>query len=291
MGSNEIMENRVSLSTEIRNLLYISLGSLILALGIVLFLAPNRIATGGTPGMAILLNYVVDLPIGSIMLLINLPLLLAGGKMLGRAFALRSIVAIVLTSILIDFFNQIIHLQPLSHETLLATLYGGIGVGIGVGLILRGNASAGGTTIIARLIAARSQYKPGQVILAFDVFIIVASGFVFQNIERALWSMISIYVTAKCIDMILTGTLSEKIVHIATTRVELLSQKIIEQLGQQGTVLSGTGLRKDEEKTLIFVTVESRQIGLLRDIIRNNDPDAFMIVMDAAEMLGRGHGN
>ena len=281
----------MNLRSEIRNLCYIFSGSLLLALGIVLFLAPNRIATGGTPGMAILLNYVINLPIGSLMLLINLPLLLAGGKMLGKSFAIRSIVAIALTSIFIDLFTQIIHLQPVSQELLLATLYGGIGVGVGVGLILRGNASAGGTTIIARAVAAHSHYKPGQVILFFDVAIIVASGFVFQNIERALWSMISIYVTAKCIDMILTGTLSEKIVHIATNQVDLLSQKIIEQLGRQGTILSGTGLRKEEQKTLIFVTVEARQIALLRDIIRNNDPDAFMIVMDAAEMLGRGHGS
>jgi uncharacterized membrane-anchored protein YitT (DUF2179 family) len=280
----------MNLSSEIRNGLYIAAGSVILALGIVLFLAPNKIATGGTPGMAILLNYLIDLPIGSLMLLINLPLLLIGGRMLGKAFALRSVAAIFLTSLLVDLSSEILHLQPLSHNTLLATLYGGIGIVIGVGLILRGNASAGGTTVIARLVASRSHYRPGQVILAFDVFIIIASGFVFQDIERALWSMISIYATAKCIDMILTGTLSEKVVHIATSRVEQLSQAIIDRLGQQGTILTGTGLYKDEEKTLIFVTVEARRITLLRDIIRENDPDAFMVVMDAAEMLGRGHG-
>ncbi len=280
----------MNLRSETRNIFYILSGATALALGIVLFLAPNKIATGGTPGMAILLNYLIDLPIGSLMLLINLPLLLVSGKMLGKLFAIRSVFAILLTSLLIDLFGEILYLQALSHNLLLATLYGGIAVGAGVGLILRGNASAGGTTIIARVVAARSQYKPGQVILAFDVFIIVASGFVFQDIERALWSMISIYATAKCIDMILTGTLSEKVVHIASSKAEVLSQKIIEQLGQQGTILTGTGLHKEEEKTLIFVTVEARQIGLLRDIIRNNDPDAFMVVMDAAEMLGRGHG-
>ena len=280
----------MNLRTELRNLMYILSGATALALGIVLFLAPNQIATGGTPGMAILLNYLINFPIGSLMLLINLPLLLVSGKLLGKVFAVRSVVAILLTSLFIDLFSEILHLQALSHNTLLATLYGGIAVGVGVGLILRGNASAGGTTIIARLVAARSHYKPGQVILAFDIFIIVASGFVFQDIERALWSMISIYATAKCIDMILTGTLSEKVVHIASSKADLLSQKIIEQLGQQGTILTGTGLHRDEEKTLIFVTVEARQIALLRDIIRNNDPDAFMVVMDAAEMLGRGHG-
>ncbi len=276
--------------TEARNFLYILSGATALALGVMLFLAPNKIATGGTPGMAILLNYLVNLPIGSLMLLINLPLLLVSGKMLGKAFAVRSVVAILLTSLLIDLFGEVLHLQALSHNILLATLYGGIAVGVGVGLILRGNASAGGTTIIARLVAARSQYKPGQIILVFDVIIIVASGFVFQDIERALWSMISIYATAKCIDMILTGTLSEKVVHIATNEVDLLSQEIIEHLGQQGTILTGSGLYKNEQKNLIFVTVDARKITLLRDIIRNNDPDAFMVVMDAAEMLGRGHG-
>jgi uncharacterized membrane-anchored protein YitT (DUF2179 family) len=240
--------------------------------------------------MAILLNFLTDLPIGILMLLINLPLLVAGLKVLGKSFALRSVVAIILCSLFVDVFGGILKFQALSQNTLLATLYGGIAVGTGVGLILRGNASAGGTTIIARIVAARSQFKPGQVILVFDVFIIIASGFVFQDIERALWSLISIYVTAKCIDTILTGTLSEKVVHIASNRTALLSQKIIEHLGQQGTILSGTGLYLDEQKTLIFVTVEARRITVLRDIIRENDPDAFMVVMDAAEMLGRGHG-
>ena len=276
--------------TELRNILYILSGAMVLALGIILFLAPNKIATGGTPGMAILLNYLTHLPIGTLMVLINLPLLLVGGKMLGKSFTLRSVLAIFLTSFFIDILGAVLHLQALSHNTLLATLYGGIAVGVGVGLILRGNASAGGTTIIARLVAARSQYKPGQVILVFDVFIIITAGFVFQDIERALWSMISIYVTSKCIDMILTGTLSEKVVHIATNKADLLSQLIVEQLGQQGTILTGTGLHKEEEKTLIFVTVEARKITLLRDIIHQNDPEAFMVVMDAAEMLGRGHG-
>ncbi|MCW8860407.1 MAG: YitT family protein [Deltaproteobacteria bacterium] len=280
----------MSLRGEIRNFILILLGSLALAFGIVLFLAPNRIATGGTPGMAILLNFLTDLPIGILMLLINLPLLVAGLKVLGKSFALRSVVAIILCSLFVDVFGGILKFQALSQNTLLATLYGGIAVGTGVGLILRGNASAGGTTIIARIVAARSQFKPGQVILVFDVFIIIASGFVFQDIERALWSLISIYVTAKCIDTILTGTLSEKVVHIASNRTALLSQKIIEHLGQQGTILSGTGLYLDEQKTLIFVTVEARRITVLRDIIRENDPDAFMVVMDAAEMLGRGHG-
>lgn len=256
----------------------------------VLFLVPNKIATGGTPGVAILLHFLTGLPIGGLMIAINLPLLLIGAKLLGKAFALRSVAAILLTSLLVDLFAEVLHLQALSQNTLLATLYGGIAVGVGVALILRGNASAGGSTIIARIVAARSHFKPGQVILAIDVLIIISSGVVFQDVERSLWSLISIYVTTKCIDMILTGAPAEKIVHITTERPELISQRIVEELGRHGTILRGTGLDGVQEKKLIFVTVETRRITLLRDIIKQNDPQAFMVVMDAAEMLGRGHG-
>lgn len=280
----------MNIRSEIRNTLLIVAGVVFLALGVVLFLAPNRIATGGAPGMAILLNHLSGISIGMLMLMINLPLLAMGVKILGKVFAIRSVAAIVLMSFFVDLFGEILQLQSLSHNTLLATLYGGIAVGVGAGLILKGNASAGGTTIIARLVAARTHFRPGQVILFFDVFIIVTSGFVFHDVERALWSLISIYVTAKCIDMILTGPLSEKVVHITSNRAEQLSEQFIEHLGRKGTILTGTGLYPEEQKTLIFLSVETRRISLLRDIIRENDPDAFMVVMDATEMLGRGHG-
>lgn len=275
---------------ELKNSIFIVIGSMFLAAGVVLFLAPNQIATGGTPGMAILLNYLIDQPIGTLMIAINVPLLLAGAKLLGRAFAVRTLIAIVLSGLFIDLLAEVFVLSAVSNNTLLAALYGGIAVGCGVGLILRGNASAGGSTVIAKIVSARSHIKPGQVIFTIDVLIIVASGFVFNDIERALWSLISIYATAKCIDMILTGAPSEKVVHIASDRVDLLSQKICESLGKQGTIITGTDLVQGQEKHLIFVTVEARRIMLLRDIIRQHDPDAFMVVMEASEMLGRGHG-
>ncbi len=279
----------IHLQSELKNALFILLGSVCLALGIVLFLVPNRIATGGTPGIAILLNHLLNLPTGTLMVAINAPLLLAGIKYLGKTFALRTLICIVLCSVLVDFFTEILQLSALSNDTMLATLYGGIAVGIGVGLILKGNASAGGSTIIARIVSSRTRIKPGQVILFLDLAIIFSSAFVFNDIERSLWSLISIYVTSRCIDTILTGAPSEKIVHIVSDQVEPLSQAIIEQLGEQGTILRGTGLKKGQDKTMIFVVVEARSINVLRDIVHNSDPDAFMVVMEASEMLGRGH--
>ncbi len=280
----------MKIQTEVRNACLYILGAAVMALGIVLFLAPNRITTGGTAGMAILLSYLTGMTIGTLMLAINLPILLCGWRMLGTAFAARSVLSIFLSSFFVDLFREYLVLEPLSHETLLATLYGGIAIGVGIGLMLRGNASAGGTSTIARMVAARTNIKAGQFILACDVVIIISAGIVFHDTERALWSLISIYVTAKCIDMLLTGGLSEKVVHITSNRVDLLGEKIVHQLGPHGTIVKGTGLALGEDKRMIFVTVEARRITVLRDIIRANDPEAFMVVMDAAEMLGRGHG-
>lgn len=278
-----------NLLDELKNSVFILTGSLWLALGIVLFLVPNRITTGGTPGMAILLSHLLSLPVGVLMTAVNVPLFAAGIKYLGKAFAARTLASILLTSAFIDIFREALRLTALSGDTLLATLYGGIAVGLGIGLVLRGNASPGGSTIIARIVSSRSHIKPGQVILFLDALIILASGLVFHDIERALWSLISIYVTSRCVDLVLTGAPSEKIVHIVSDHSELLSALIIEHLGPHGTILSGRGLLKNQTKTMIFVVVEARRITVLRDIIRQNDPEAFMVVMEASEMLGRGH--
>jgi uncharacterized membrane-anchored protein YitT (DUF2179 family) len=275
---------------ELKNLIYLVLGCTLLAAGVVLFLVPNKIATGGTPGVAILLHFLTGLPVGGLMVAINAPLLLAGFRYLGKSFAGRTVAAIVLSALLVDLFAEFLQLQPLSNNTLLATLYGGIVIGVGIGLILRGNASSGGSTIVARIVASRCRFKPGQVILSIDALIIVSSGLVFQDIDRALWSLISIYVTSKCIDMVLTGAPSEKVAHIGTYEPELIRQKIIDGIGEHGTILRGTDLCRAQERTLLFVTVEVPKINLLRDIIKQNDPEAFMVLMDASEMLGRGHG-
>jgi len=274
---------------EIKRMLFIISGSLLLALGVVLFFVGNHITTGGSPGMALLLHHITGYTIGSMLLLYNLILLLIGMKYLGKGFALRTVMAIVLVAFFVDFFTKVIPLQSVTGEMFLATLFGGLLIGFGVGLILRGDASAGGSTIIAKIVAAYSEIKPSRVILVMDALTILASVFVFIDLERALWSIVSIYVTAKAIDLLLSGRPSKKIVHLTTNKSDLLSQKIIEHLGHYGTVVHGTGLRREEEKSIIFVVVELNKLRVLREVIRKNDPEAFMVVMDASELLGRGH--
>lgn len=274
---------------EIKNYSYIFFGALCLSLGVVSLFIPNAIVTGGTSGMAILLHYLLDLPTGMMMVLVNAPLLLIGAKYLGNRFTLRSVITIVLSAFFIDFFTEVLHVKALSHNVILASLFGGGLIGVGLGFVLSGNASAGGSTILAKIIASKTSIKASSVILFIDMIIIVAIGFIFKDVDLALWSLVSIYVSAKGIDMVLTRGPSKKVVHIVSTKIELLCEKIVENLGKNGTIIEGNGIFELEAKRMIFLVVENRKIRLLRDIVEQNDKEAFMVVMEASELLGRGH--
>lgn len=281
--------NKLFSKNEIKEYLFITLGTFFIALGVVLFFIPNNFTTGGTPGAAILLHNITGFSIGTIVIAINIPLLIWGYKYLGLKFAIKTIIAIVLISFFIDTLSYILHNPKLVSNILLASVFGGAIIGLGVGLIIKGNSSAGGSTIIARIISANSHIKPAHVILVIDVFIVVSSIYVFEDFEKALWSIMSIYVTAKVIDVVLTGTLTTKVIHIASNKPEILSRKISQSLGHEGTILKGSGIYKHEEKTIIFIVLDIKRLGTLKQIIQENDPEAFMIVMEASEMLGRGH--
>jgi len=274
---------------ELKNFINMITGTLALALGVVLFFLSNNITTGGTPGIALLLHHLSGLSMGTIVILVNIPLLLMGMKYLGKLFAVRTVISIVLLSIFIDLFSLYLKIDSITNNILLASVFGGIFIGIGVGLIMRGNSSAGGSTIIARIISSQTEIKPGQVILFIDFLIIAGSIYVFRDVDKALWSIMSIYITSKCIDRMLSGAPTTKVVHISTLHAQTLCSVITEQLGRQGTILKGTGLSNEKDKEIIFIVVELKKLRTLRDIIQQNDPDAFMIVMEASEMLGRGH--
>ena len=274
---------------ELKNFAYIITGTLVLALGVVLFFLSNSITTGGTPGMALLIHHLSGVSIGIVVIAINIPLLLWGIKYLGKMFAVRTIISIVLMSFFIDLFSQFLHLDAITNDILLASIFGGVFIGIGVGLILRGDSSAGGPTIVARIVSARTELKPGQIILFIDFFIILSSIYVFNDIDKTLWSILSIYVTSKCIDVMLSGAPTTKVVHITSGKALELSTTISQQLGKEGTILKGSGLSSQIDKEIIFIVVELRNLRRLREIISENDPEAFMIVMDASEMIGRGH--
>lgn len=208
-GGTTALVQHVRWRDEVANGLLILLGSAVLALGVTLFLQPNQIASGGTPGVAILISYLSGLPTGAVILAINIPLLIGGWFFLGQGFVWRTVAAVTLISGMVDLANEWIGVTAITADPLLAALYGGAAIGIGVGLVLKGNASAGGPTIIARVVSSRSRIRPGRLILIMDAAIVVSSALVFGAVEPALWSLLSVVVTGKCIDMVLSFQVKE----------------------------------------------------------------------------------
>jgi len=256
-------------------------------LGVVGFFVPNEILTGGTAGLSLLLHYITSYSVGLIMIGVNIPLLIIGGKYLGKMFAIRTVFTILFISLFIDFFSQVLLVQPFIIDTILASIFGGISIGIGLALVIKGNSSAGGSTIVARIVSSKSEIKPGQVILVIDSLIIFSSLFVFDDTAKVLWSIVSIYITTKVIDLILTGGPNKKVVYLVTSQPEEMRVLIREKLGPDGTIIRGEGLYEKENKQMILVVVEVTKLQVLRELVRENDPESFLIISEATEMLGR----
>lgn len=270
---------------EFINIAFILIGTLLVALGVVGFLIPNKIATGGTSGLAIVLFHLLKLPMGVLLFAINLPLLIVGLKYLGKRFALKTVFAILLMSVFIDLLNEHFHLQALSNNLLLSTIYGGLIIGLGIGFIFKGEASAGGGTIIAKIVCGRTDLKPGTVILIIDIFVVSLSAIVFKNLELALWSMISIYVSSKFIDLVISGRRQNKIVHIASKNLTELNQIITEEIGVTGTIIKGNNLRFKEERNVLLISVSKNRIISLKNLVSDYDSSARMVVFEATELL------
>ncbi len=272
---------------EFFNYTFILIGCALMAFGVVGFLSPNSIAMGGTGGLAIILNSQFNISIGILFGMINIPLLLVSIRYLGKYFALKSTIAILVSGLFIDVLSEFIGLGAMIKEPLLATLYGGIAVGAGIGFIFKGGGSAGGGTIIARIVTSKTSLKTGTVILFLDAIVVISAGIVFNSVELALWSMISIFTTTKMIDTILTGRPNERVVHISSCNsLESIGVLINKKIGVNGTLVKANNLSLTEQKDIIFVTVPINRINALKQLIYAEDDTAIMIVMDATELLG-----
>ncbi len=283
------MNYLIKYKEKIKNYVLIILAAIILAFGVVGFLSPNKLLTGGTAGLALLLYYITPLTIGTLIVLVNVPLIILGGKVLGKLFVIRTIFTIVAISIFIDFFDKVLNINPFIQDTILAAIFGGIFIGIGLSLVIKADSSAGGSTIIAKIVAYKSEIKPATVILIIDAIIILSSLFIFEDRVNILWSVISIYITAKIVDKILTGRLDKKVVHLVTDKTDEMKMKIREELGPKGTIIQGDGLFDKEHKKIILLVVDVNKLQKLRQLVKENDSEAFIVISEASEFLGRGY--
>ncbi len=269
-----------------RGYLMVLTGSVIASLGINLFLVPNKIAAGGVTGIATIIFYLLELPVGITMFCLNIPLFLIGIKVLGRSFGFKSFFATIVLSLLIDLTSGI--LNPVTNDLLLATIFGGLFTGIGIGLVLKQDASTGGTDLGAKIIHKIFPYfTVGQLLFVIDACIVFVAAIVFKNYELGLYAAITLFIVSRVIDTVIVGVNYTKAVHIISDNSEEISRKINSMnLGVTG--LKGKGIYSGTDKNILLCIVRRRDLPHLKTAISQIDNKAFVFVTDVREVLGEG---
>lgn len=271
------------------DVLFMLVGSIIYAIGINGFTAPNNIAPGGVTGVATMLNFLFGTPIGTVVFLINIPIVIWAVIEIGYKLVAKTMLAIVLTSVAIDVLAMFV---PEYHgDTLIITLIGGVCEGVGLGLVFVRGATTGGTDMIARLLNHRLRHlSMGKLMLAVDGCIIVVSAFVFKSIESAVYACVVVFVSTHIIDAILYGTDagSGKMFFVLSAKNEEIAQKILYDLDRGVTFLKSRGGYLKQEGEMLLCAVRRYEVSRIGEIIRETDPDAFVIMGDAGEIMGEG---
>lgn len=264
-------------------------GSFIFAISVNTFTAPNNIAPGGLTGAATLLNYLFDLPIGMVILIMNIPIFIWGFFEVGYRFIFKTIIATILSSVIIDLTVGI--LPQYQGDMLLTTVFGGLFSGFGLALIFIRGGTTGGTDLMANLISRRVRHLSlGRLILIVDMVIVVISAFVYQTFESPLYATIVIFITSKVIDAVLYGTDigSGKMIFIISKQNNEIAQKIMADIGRGVTELKSRGAYTKQEGEVLLCAVNRQEVYKVYDIIHSIDPDAFTIVGEAGEISGEG---
>ena len=278
------MRNKPAIAGFVFSYVQIVSGALIGGAAYPLFLTPNRIAPGGITGIAMILNYVMQWPVGVVSLALNIPLFLIGYRTMGRVFAFRSLVATVLFSLFID----ILPLRPLTVDPLLGTLYGGVLLGAGLGLIMRGGATTGGSDMVARMVHRSFQFiSVGSFLFVIDCAVVIAAGFLIGTTE-ALYALINIFLTAKVMDAVIIGFSTNKACFVISSRWQEISQRIMKDMDRGVTRLDAHGGYTGEERPTLMCVISRSEIMAFKRILREEDENAFVIIVEAHEAIGDG---
>lgn len=274
----------------VRSYAIIALGAVIYALAFDWFVAPNQIAMGGVTGLAQVVNALVPvLPVGVMTIVINVPLFLAGWRLLGGHLLVSSLFATAVSSLAIDAIAAVHTFAPM--EPLLAALYGGAVMGAGLGLVFSQGATTGGTDIIGKLMKRRFSWLPtGKLVMIPDMAVVVLAAAVFGTVNAALYGLIQMYLLGRVMDTVLYGWDISRVAYIITDRWEEVSRRLLEM--ERGvTVLRGQGAYTGAEKRVLLVAFRQQEIVPIKRMLRQIDPRAFFIVCDAHEILGEGFGD
>ncbi len=262
-------------------------GSIVFSIGFAFFLQPNDMSPGGISGLALVAVELLGIgSVGMLSILINLPLFVLGGVKIGKRFFLGSLLGMLLSSVLIDAFAML-GVPPV--EPLLGVLYGGVVCGLGLGVVFVSGTSTGGSDILVRLLKLKYRNVPiGQISMGFDAIVVVLTGLVFQDVSKALYTGITVYICGKVIDGVVYRFDYSKVALIISSEYEAIAEAIGTKLDRGATFLHGEGSYSHIQTKVVLAAVKKQQIAELKELVMELDPNAFVIVQEAHQVLGDG---
>ncbi len=264
----------------------IVLGTVITALALNIFLIPNKVAAGGTSGLATVLHHTFGLPVGMTMLALDIPMFLLSVKILGARFGVNTLLGAGILAASIDLTAPLV--PVLTRDLLLNSIYGGVLAGVGMGIVFKFKGTTAGTDLAAAIINKLTGISIGQALLGVDFFVIALAGVVFGSAELSLYALISLFVTTKIIDLVQEGPSASKAFFIMSSAPGEVADAIMAELGRGVTMLAGRGAYTKSERDVVFCVVATREVSRLKDLVYRLDRKAFVIVADAHEVLGEG---
>ena len=265
----------------------IAIGCALFALSFNLFLIPNGMNTGGLTGLSMVLQHALGFgSVGTISAIINIPLFIIGGVKVGKRFFISSLLGLVFLSVFIDWFSVLPYPQT---EPLLGAIYGGVLCGFGLGLVFTSGGSTGGSDIIVRLLKLRWRYVPiGTINMCFDAFVAILTGIVYADMTKALYSGISIFLCGQLVDLVVYRFDYSRVALIVSKKHRELAQLIGDKLHRGSTFLRAEGAYSHNETNVLLTAVKKHQVAELKELVSQCDPEAFVIIQEAHQVLGDG---
>ena len=276
------VHKKLPLKEKIKRFSFITLGAILMAVSLELFLVPNKLLDGGIVGISIMLSHLLHIPLGLFIFILNVPFFFLGYKQIGKTFAISTLYAILILSIGTSLLHPV---PPIVDEKFLVTIIGGVILGLGVGLVIRYGGSLDGSEILAILISNKSPFSVGEIVMVINFFIYVAAAFVF-NYESAMYSVIAFFIAFKTIDIVQQGLDESKSVWIISDQYEEIGDAINDRLGRGVTYLKGEGAYTGDDKKVIFCVITRLEEFKVKDIVNHFDKSAFVAIGNVAEVKG-----
>ena len=261
-------------------------GAAIMAFGVASFLLPNQLSSGGFSGIATIIYYLFEIPMGTMIIAMNIPLFLFAGYRIGKRFFIKSLIGTISLSVFIDLIDKY---PSITTDRSLASIYGGVIIGIGTAIILKVGSSTGGTELVANLIKTYNPYITiSKYLTIIDIVIVTLNVVFLGHIEIGLYSAITIYLYGKMVDIIFEGIYFTKLLFIISDKNQEISDAIVSEVGRGVTGLYGKGMYKNNDKLILICAASRRDVYKIKDLARKIDRKSFIVVANAREVVGKG---